>query len=60
MKEFIFNSVEEDQDQAIGKTKVCIRFECQGWDGHSDKPIRPKLYVNYEGFLTCPKCGYNY
>jgi hypothetical protein len=45
------------EDQGGAPTDVCIKFQCQFWDG--DKLVKPKLEKRGK-YWCCPKCGASY
>jgi len=47
------------EDQGMGPTDVCLRFECQSGFDRNGKPIRPLLELVSVDW-RCPKCRYSY
>jgi hypothetical protein len=45
------------EDQELVSTDVCIKFECQSWDGNVRN--RPTLVLRGK-YWCCPKCGASY
>lgn len=52
--------VEQDGDEIILKTDHCILYQCQYWERGKLRPTKPKLIIDDNGFMTCPKCNCSY
>jgi len=50
-------SDDDCEDQACSPTDVCIKFQCQWWEGDVRK--QPELVLRGK-YWCCPKCGDSY